>query len=49
MTVRERVLCLRLLEKQDKNPEYVKEIGVWVNVVRKASNASEKGESKCLK
>lgn len=35
MTVRERVLALKLKEKQDKNPEYVKSIGVQVNVLEK--------------
>ena len=33
MTVRERMLALKIKEKQDKNPEYVKKIGIWVNVV----------------
>jgi len=32
MTVRERILALKLLEKQEKNPEYVKQIGVHVSV-----------------
>jgi len=30
MTVRERILALRLLEKEEKKPEYTKQIGVHV-------------------
>ena len=33
MTVRERILALKLKEKQDKNPEYVKKIGVQIKFV----------------
>ena len=35
MTVRERILALRLLEKQKKNPEYAKKIGLEVKVKEK--------------
>lgn len=35
MTVRERVLALRLLEKQRKNPELAKQLGINVKVVTK--------------
>ena len=35
MTVRERILALRLLEKQEHNPEYAKRIGIQVNVMKK--------------
>ena len=36
MTVRERVLALRLLEKQKKNPELAKKLGINVKIVNKA-------------
>lgn len=35
MTVRERILALKLLDKQEQHPEYVKRIGVQVNVTIK--------------
>ena len=35
MTVKERVLTLRLLEKQRKNPELAKQLGINVKVVTK--------------
>lgn len=37
MTVRQRVLALRLLEKQRKNPEYVKKIGVEIAIKKKSN------------
>lgn len=30
MTVRERILAIRLLEKQETNPEYMKQIGIQI-------------------
>ena len=33
LSVRERILLLRIKEKQDKNPEYAKKIGIQVNIV----------------
>lgn len=35
MTVRERVLALRLLEKQKKNPELAKRLGINIKMVAK--------------
>ena len=35
MSVRERILALRLLEKQEKNPEYVEQLGVNVRLKEK--------------
>lgn len=32
MSVRERILAIRLLEKQEKQPEYTKQIGVQVSM-----------------
>lgn len=34
MTVKERVLALRLLEKQRKNPELAKQLGINVKIVK---------------
>ena len=33
MTVRERILMLKIKEKQDKNPEYIQKIGIQVNII----------------
>ena len=44
MTVRERVLMLRIKEKQDKNPEYAKKIGIWVNIRENKNSDSKRGE-----
>lgn len=41
MTVRERILALRLLEKQERNPEYAKRIGIQVSIVKKDPKAKE--------
>ena len=35
MTVKERILALRLLEKQERHPEYAKRIGIQVDVMMK--------------
>jgi hypothetical protein len=35
MTVRERILALKLLEKQERHPEYAKRIGIQVDVRNK--------------
>ena len=35
MTVRERILALKLLEKQERNPEYAKRIGIQVDMIMK--------------
>ena len=41
MTVRERILALRLLEKQEHNPEYARRIGIQVNMMKKDSKNLE--------
>lgn len=35
MTARERILAIKLLEKQERNPEYVKRIGILVSMMKK--------------
>ena len=35
MTARERILAIKLLEKQERNPEYAKQIGIQVRFVNK--------------
>ncbi len=35
MTARERILAIRLLEKQERNPEHAKRIGIQVRMVKK--------------
>lgn len=42
MTARERILAIRLLEKQEHNPEYVNRIGIQVCMVKKDPKVKEK-------
>ena len=35
MTARERILALRLLEKQEQHPDYAGRIGIQVNILEK--------------
>ena len=35
MTARERILAIKLLEKQERNPEYANRIGIQVSMVKK--------------
>ena len=42
MTVRERVLALRLLEKQKKNPELAKQLGINVKMISKENSDTQK-------
>ena len=32
MTARERVLAIRLIEKQGKNPEYFEQLGIQISI-----------------
>ena len=41
MTTRERILAIRLLEKQEKNPEYARRIGIQVEIVKKDPEEKE--------
>lgn len=41
MTYRERVLALKFLEKQKRNPEYAKKLGVEVKMKSKKENRYE--------
>ncbi len=42
MSVKARLLALKLLEKQKRNPEYAKQIGIEVKVVEKEKEKEEK-------
>lgn len=44
MSVRERMLALKIKEKLDKNPEYAKRIGVQVKVVENENKDLKKGK-----
>ena len=44
MTVRERMLVLKIKEKLDKNPEYAKKIGVRVNMEKNKNRELKRGE-----
>ena len=35
MTARERILAIKLLEKQKQHPEYARQIGIQVSMVQK--------------
>ena len=41
MTARERILALRLLEKQEQSPDYAKRIGIQVSVKTKDPKKTE--------
>lgn len=41
MTARERILALRLLERQERNPDYAQRIGIQVRLVRNAPKVTE--------
>ena len=41
MTVRGRILAIKLLEKQERNPEYTKQIGIQVSIIKKELKISE--------
>ena len=42
MTARERILAIRLLEKQEKNPEYANQIGIRIDIVKKDQTTEER-------
>ena len=44
MSVRERMLALKIKEKQDKNPEYAKKIGIQVKIVENENRDLKRGE-----
>ena len=44
MTARERVLAIRLMEKQGKNPEYFEQLGIHISIEKVDSSASERGK-----
>ena len=41
MTVRGRILAIKLLEKQERKPEYAERIGIHVSMVKKDSKIME--------
>ena len=41
MTARERILAIRLLEKQEKNPDYANRIGIQVDMAKKDPKVME--------
>lgn len=41
MTVRERILALKLLEKQEQNPDYAKRIGIQVCISKQDPERKE--------
>ena len=44
MTARERVLAIRLIEKQGKNPEYFEQLGIQISIEKVDSSASERSK-----
>lgn len=45
MTARERILAIRLLEKQEKQPEYAKRIGIQVQMKKTDLQNREKKDA----
>ena len=43
LTVRERILMLRIKEKVDKNPEYAKKIGIQVKILENENRNIKRG------
>ena len=41
MTVRGRILAIKLLEKQERNPEYARQIGIQVSIIKKDLKITE--------
>ena len=41
MTARERILTIKLLEKQERKPEYAERIGIQVSMVSKDPKKAE--------
>ncbi len=41
MTARARILAIKLLEKQERNPEYAKRIGIQVSITSKDPKKTE--------
>ncbi len=41
MTARQRILALKLLKKQKKNPELAKQIGIYVRMKEKAKEKAK--------
>ena len=41
MTARERILAIKLLEQQERNPAYARQIGIQVSMVKKDSKIME--------
>lgn len=46
MTARERILAIRLLEKQERNTEFAKQIGIQVKMVDRTTESAEKRSEK---
>lgn len=40
MTVREKILALRLLEKQNREPEFARRIGVEIKIIDNKKNSN---------
>lgn len=45
MTTRERILALRLFEKQERNLTYMKALGISVSVEQRSGGKPEKAEN----
>ena len=43
MSVKERILALRLLEKQKKHPEHAKELGIEVTIKENIKRSEQNG------
>ncbi len=41
MSTRERILAIKLLEKQKKNSDYIKKMGIQVKMLKKTAKSQE--------
>ena len=48
LTVRERILMLRIKERVDKNPEYAKKIVIQVKIIENKNRNLKRENRKCL-
>lgn len=48
VTVRERILAIRLLEQQDKQPAFFEKLGIHVTMEKIQSTVDERKKIKCL-
>ncbi len=46
MSARQRILALKLLERQKRNPEFAKKIGLEIQMMKNTTNSKEKRDKR---